>query len=66
MVANDVKFSVKMLASYMNMSVEKLAIESGIDPYHLQQVSCGRVRMTGKDLVRLSEFTGISANKIEA
>ena len=61
----DIKFTVKMLAAYMRMSIEKLAENAGIDVEHLSNVSCGRVKMTGDDLVKLSTFTGIPAKNIE-
>lgn len=61
----DIKFTVKMLAAYMRMSIEKLADNAGIDAEHLSNVSCGRVKMTGDDLVKLSNFTGIPAKNIE-
>ena len=61
----DVKFTVKMLAAYMRMSIGKLAESAGIEPEHLLNVSCGRVKMTGDDLVKLSNYTGIPAKNIE-
>ena len=61
----EVKFTVKMLAAYMRMSIERLAEQSGISADHLLNVSSGRVKMTGEDVVKLSEFTKIPAKNIE-
>ena len=61
----EVKFTVKMLAAYMRMSIEKLAEQAGISADHLLNVSSGRVKMTGDDVVKLSEFTKIPAKNIE-
>ncbi len=61
----EVKFTVKMLAAYMRMSIERLAEQSGIKADHLLNVSAGRVKMTGDDVVKLSEFTKIPAKNIE-
>lgn len=62
---DDVMFTVRMLAAYMRMSIEKLAEHCGIDSYHLAQVSCGRVKMSADDIVKLSKHTGIPAERIE-
>lgn len=61
----EVKFTVKMLAAYMRMSIEKLAENSGISVDHLLNVSAGRVKMTADDIVKLSNFTKIPAKNIE-
>lgn len=62
----NIKFTVRMLAAYMRMSIEEMARQCGIDPAHLKQVSAGRVKMTAEDLQRLIAFTGIPAENIEA
>ncbi len=61
----EVKFTVKMLAAYMRMSIEKLAENAGINADHLLNVSAGRVKMTADDLVKLSAFTNIPTKNIE-
>lgn len=61
----EVKFTVKMLAAYMRMSIERLAENAGISTDHLLNVSAGRVKMTADDIVKLSEFTKIPAKNIE-
>jgi len=61
----DIKFNLKMLGAYLDISLEKLAELAGIKPQHLQDVSSGRVRMTADDIVKLSKATGIPAEKIE-
>lgn len=60
----DIKFNIRMLAAYMKMSTEKLAEKAGISPDHLKNVSAGRAKMTGDDLVKLSEFTKIPVKNI--
>lgn len=61
----DIKMNLKMLAAYMNLSIDKLAELADINVYHLQQVSCGRVRMTADDLLKLSKATGIDPEDIQ-
>lgn len=61
----DVKFTVRMLGAYMKESITELAKNSGIDPNHLLQVSCGRVKMTADDMLKLSKYTGIDVHKIQ-
>lgn len=61
----DVKFTVRMLGAYMKESIADLAKNSGIDPNHLLQVSCGRVKMTADDMLKLSKYTGIDVHKIQ-
>lgn len=61
----EVKFTVKMLAAYMRMSIEKLAESAGINTDHLLNVSAGRVKMTADDIVKLSDYTKIPAKNIE-
>lgn len=61
----DIKFTVKMLAAYMQMSIEQLAKETDISVNHLQNISAGRAKVTGDDLVKLSAFTGIPVKNIQ-
>lgn len=65
MEKKKIMFNVKMLAAYMKESVAELAEHAGIDVYHLQQVSYGRIKMTTDDLVKLHNYTGIDVNSIE-
>lgn len=65
MSEKQIIFSVKMLSAYMKQTVSELAENAGIDVYHLQQVSCGRVKITADDLVKLHNYTGIDVNNIE-
>lgn len=60
----DVTFNIKMLAAYMQISIEALAKAVDINPQHLFDVSSGRVKLTGDDLVKLSNYTGIPAKNI--
>lgn len=61
----NIKFTVRMLAAYMRMSIEEMARQCSIEPAHLKQVSAGRVKMTAEDLQKLTAFTGIPAENIE-
>lgn len=61
----DIMFSVKALASLMDMSVEDLAKECEINPNHLRAVQAGRATMTGTDLIKLSQFTKVPVENIK-
>lgn len=61
----NVKFTVRMLAAHMKESIEDLAEHSGINVNHLVNVSAGRTKMTGDDVIKLSAYTGIPATSIE-
>jgi plasmid maintenance system antidote protein VapI len=61
----DIMFSVRMLASYMKISIEELARNSGISADHLKNVSAKRTNMTADDIVKLSAYTGIPVENIE-
>ena len=60
-----IKMNVKALAANMNLSIEKLAELAGINVNHLLQVSCGRVKMTAEDIVKLAKCTGFSPFNIQ-
>jgi transcriptional regulator with XRE-family HTH domain len=60
MEETTIKLSIRALAANENLSVESLAKKCGIDPVHLRNVSLGRAVMTAKELIRLSEGTGVS------
>lgn len=62
----DFELNVKALAAMLDMSIAELAKEAGIDQNHLLSVSSGRVKMTAKDLQKLSTRTGIPAENIKA
>jgi len=62
---DEVMFNIRMLAAYKRMSIDELAKLCGISSDHLKQVSCGRVKMTADDIVKLSKHTGIPADRIE-
>ena len=63
---DEVKFNVRMLAAYKEMSITKLAKCAGINAEHLANVSIGRTKMTADDIVKLSEFTGIPPRNIQS
>ncbi len=60
-----IRYTVKMLAAYMNQSVAELARNAGIDVYHLQQVASGRLKLNADDLVKLRDYTGIDVSDIQ-
>ena len=62
---DDIKFTVRMIAAYMELSIEELAKRCDIDVFHLQAVNAKRIKMTADDLVKLSDFTKIPAKNIE-
>lgn len=61
----NVMLNIKSLAAMKDMSIEKLAEEADIDPNHLQQVSCGRIKMSARDLINLAKATGVSPFNIK-
>lgn len=60
-----IMFTLKMLAAYKEMSIEKLAENCDINVNHLLNVSAGRVKISADDLVKLSMFTGIPMENIK-
>lgn len=60
----EIKFTLRMIAAYMEMSIEELAKQAGIDVYHLQAVNSKKIKMTADDLIKLSQLSGIPADKI--
>ena len=62
---DDIKFTVRMIAAYMELSIEELAKRCDIDVFHLQAVNAKRIKMTADDLVKLSNVSGIPSEKIK-
>lgn len=54
-----IKLNVKALAACKEVSIEELAKKADINVNHLLQVSCGRLKMTAEDLLKLSKVTGV-------
>ncbi len=61
----NVKLNVKSLAAMLNITIEELAERAGLSKDHLKSVSSGRAIMTAKDIIRLSEVTGVSVSAIK-
>ena len=61
---DNITLNIKALAGMMNMSIEDLAKETGIDYNHLKMVSAGRVKMTASDLMQLHRVTGVPTENI--
>lgn len=59
------QYSVKALSALMGLTISELAEKCGINKYHLQQVSCGRIKMSSEDIIKLSKYTGVSAKEIK-
>lgn len=59
------KWNVRALAANKKISIEELARQADIDPSHLKSVSSGRAVMTARDLIQLSDVTGIPPQNIE-
>lgn len=62
----DIILNIRALAAMKEMTIEKLAVECGISPAHLKDVSSGRTRMTIEDLRKLSAYTGVPADNIKS
>ena len=62
---DGIKLSIKALAAVKGMTIKELADASGISQTHLKDISCGRVRMTADDLIKLSKATEIPMENIQ-
>lgn len=60
----DISLNVKALAAMQGLTIEELADKAGINFNHLKFVSCGRVKMTAKDIKLLAKATGVPAENI--
>lgn len=61
----EIKFTIRMIAAYLKISIEDLAEMAQISPSHLKMVSAGKVKMTAKDIVMLSKVSGIPSEQIQ-
>ncbi len=61
----NITLNIRALAAMKKLSIEKLAELADIDPKHLVNVSVGRAKMTGRDLVNLAKATGVNPFNIE-
>lgn len=61
----NIKLNVATLCSYMGMTTEQLAEAAKIDKNRLAAIRAGRVRISGDDLLGLSEATGIPVANIQ-
>ncbi len=60
----NVKLNIRALAAMKKISINALAVEAGISPDHLQNVSAGRATFTATDLARLVKVTGVPIEHI--
>jgi len=60
----NLKFTVRMIAAFLDMSVAQLARTACIDEQHLRGVARGDVKMTGEDLLKLAAVSGIPTDRI--
>lgn len=58
------KLNVKALAAMMEVNIARLAEMADISPQHLMDVSCGRVKMTARDIIKLAETCSVSPHRI--
>lgn len=63
---DNLKINVKAIASMRNQTIAELAKDAGLNDYHLQNVSAGRVKLTLEDAIQLSKLTSIPAENIIA
>ena len=61
----DRKLTVKALAAMMKVNIAKLAEMADISPQHLMGVSCGRAKMTARDIIKLAETCNVSPHLID-
>lgn len=62
---DNIKWTIKAICGQFDLSIEALANKAGINYNHLKMVSGGYVKMTGEDLVKLHNVTGIPMENIE-
>lgn len=62
---DNIKLTIKAICGQLNVSIEALANKADINYNHLKMVSGGYVKMTGEDLVKLHNATGIPMENIE-
>lgn len=60
-----IKLNVATLCAYMGMTTEQLAEAANIDKNRLAAIRAGRVRISGDDLLGLSDATGIPVANIQ-
>lgn len=63
---DELKFSIKAIASAMGITIDELADKTGITRNHLRQVSAGNVKMLFIDAQKLSDASGIPLTQIAA
>ena len=61
----DIKFNIAMLCAYMSMTTDQLADASCIERNRLNSIRAGRTKMSGEDLIGLSDATGIPVENIQ-
>lgn len=57
--------NLRSLAADGHESIASLAERAGINPDHLYAISCGRVRMTADDIMKISNATGVPEDEIQ-
>lgn len=60
-----IKLNVATLCAYMGMTTEQLAESAEIDKNRLNSIRAGRTRISGDDLIGLSNATGIPMENIQ-
>ena len=60
-----IKWNIRALAANKKISIEALAELADISVDHLKAVSSGRATMTARDLIHLSNATGVAPHYID-
>lgn len=62
---NDMRLTVKAIATQFGMTLEDMAKRCDIPYNHLKMVSAGNVKMNADDLVKISQTFNIPMENIE-
>ena len=60
----ELKNNISTIADDLGISVEELAIRSGIDPAHLQQVVDGETELMAEDLFLIIKYTKLPVDRV--
>lgn len=60
------KYSIKALAAMCGMTIPQLADSANIKPQRLYDISAGRRKLTGAELLKLAEIANIKPEEVKA
>jgi len=60
------KYSIKALAAMCGMTIPQLADSANIKPQRLYDISAGRRKLTGAELLKLAEIANVKPEEVKA